>query len=188
MKLTAGESSFYSRRMTKADAAAVCRWRYGGRQEIYNTEDTPESVRSFLDGWHFALSRRFGGEIEAFVCFGESAALPLPELAHIYRDESFTDMALGLRPELCGKGLGQSVAAAAMELANSFFPDDGFRVTVAKDNAPAQRIYRALGFETLASFSAEVIYPDSGGNIRTRMTDMEILTAAPHRRGVQKKN
>ncbi|MBO7407069.1 MAG: GNAT family N-acetyltransferase [Clostridia bacterium] len=188
MKLTVCGNTFYSRRMTNADAAAVCRWRYSGRQEIYNTEDTPESVRSFMDGWHFALSRKFGGEIEAFVCFGESAGLPLPELAHIYRDESFTDIALGLRPDLCGKGLGQSVAAAAMALAYGFFPDDGFRVTVAKDNAPAQRIYRALGFETLAAFSAEVIYPDKDGNIRTRMTEMEILTAAPCRRGAQKKN
>ena len=183
MKLSSGGTTFYSRRMTAADAAEVCRWRYRGRQEIYNTEDSPESVRSFLDGWHFALSRKYGGGIEAFVCFGESAALPLPELAHIYRDESFTDIALGLRPDLCGKGLGKSVAEAAMQLACSFFPDDGFRVTVAENNLPAQRVYRALGFEAIASFRAEVIYPDNKGIIRTRKTGMEILTAVPLHRG-----
>ena len=51
MKLSSGGTTFYSRRMTAADAAEVCRWRYRGRQEIYNTEDSPESVRSFLDGY-----------------------------------------------------------------------------------------------------------------------------------------
>ncbi len=179
MKLSAGEMPFYARRMTITDARSVCTWRYTGEQEIYNTENTPQAAEEFLDGCHFALSETFGGPISAFVNFGERATLPLKELADIYRDESYTDMALGLMPEKCGKGMGRSLIKAAMELCSKFFPDDGFRVTVAKNNVPAVSVYRSLGFETIAEFTAVVEYPDRGEKIRHKSTEMEIMIALP---------
>ena len=136
MKLTVDRTNFYIRKMTKADAETVCGWRYCGPQEIYNTENSPESVRSFLDGLHFAVSRTFGGKISAFIALGEKAALPLPELAHIYEDESYTDFALGLAPEECGKKQGEKYVKAAMELCKRCFPGDGFRVTVGRETPP----------------------------------------------------
>ena len=179
MKLSAGGIPFYARKMTRIDAETVCGWRYEGTMEVYNIEDSSQAVEEFFDGCHFALSERFGGQVNAFVNFGERATLPLKELENIYRDESYTDMALGLMPEKCGKGLGKSLVLAAMELCSRFFPEDGFRVTVAKNNTPAMRIYRGLGFETIAEFTAEIIYPDKAGKLRTRKTAMEILAAPP---------
>ena len=177
MRLAAGNDICYIRKMTRADAETVCSWRYEGLREVYNTEKSEESIREFLDGTHFALSRKFGGPIEAFINLGPMATVPVPEAADIYRDESYTDIALGLAPELCGKGLGRTVVLAAMELAAYYFPGDGFRVTVAPDNAPALSIYRALGFGPIAGFDAEVIYPDNNETIRTKVLHMEILTA-----------
>lgn len=179
MKLTAGGKVFYARRMTRADAHAVCTWRYTGVREIYNVQDDEESAAEFLDGCHFALSERFGGPAVAFVNFGERATLPLHELENIYRDESYTDIALGLAPEKCGKGLGKNIVLAALELCANFFPEDGFRVTVAKDNARAMSIYRRFGFTTIAEFTAEVVYPSNSGTILTKPVPMEILIAPP---------
>lgn len=179
MKLTAGGKTYYARRMTRADALAVCSWRYEGVQEIYNAENSEENVKSYLDGCHFALSDRFGGPAAAFVNFGEKAALPLSELENIYRDETYTDMALGLAPERCGKGEGQYLALAAMELCSRFFPEDGFRVTVAEDNLRAMAVYRRLGFEPIAWFKAEVEYPDRSGTIQYKTVAMQILIAPP---------
>ena len=178
MKLSACGVNWYLRRMTRTDAEEIAAWRYTGGREIYNAETTPESIREFLDGCHFSLSRRFGGRPEAFVSFGESAALPLQELRNIYEDESYTDLSLGLKPELCGQGLGRSLAAAAVRFCAVCFPGDGFRLTVARDNVPALRIYRDLGFSPVAEFTAEVIYPAADGT-RTKPVPMTIMTALP---------
>ena len=179
MKLAAADNIYYIRKLTRADAKAVCSWRYEGPQEIYNTENNSESIREFFDGTHFALSEKFGGPICAFINFGPRATIPVPEVEDIYSDESFTDFSVGLAPETCGKGNGKYIVLAAMELAAHYFPEDGFRATVDPDNTPAYSIYRAFGFTPVARLKAEVIYPDNTGTLRTKLIRPEILTAAP---------
>ena len=66
-----------------------------------------------------------------------------------------------------------------VKLCANFFPEDGFRVTVAKDNARAMSIYRRFGFSTIAEFTAEVVYPSNSGTILTKPVPMEILIAPP---------
>ncbi len=177
MRIDACGKTFYSRHMKAEDAAAVCRWRYGGPMEAYNTEDTPEERRSFLDGWHFALSRTFGGPVEAFVGLGPKATVPIPPLAGIYGDESYTDFAVGLMPELVGRGYGKALITAAMRVASDCFPGDGFRATVSADNVPANRIYEELGFIAVARADAEVIFPATAdGIINTKNMEIVIWT------------
>ena len=51
----------------------------------------------------------------AYVTLGPAAGLPLPELSDIYEDENYTDLALGLRPERCGMGLGKYIRSLGLE-------------------------------------------------------------------------
>lgn len=179
MKLTVCGKPFYARRMTPDDAKTVCSWRYTGEKEKYNAESGEAGVRSFLDGCHFALSEKYGGPVEAFACFGPAAALELEQLGDIYGDESYTDIAMGLSPDRCGKGLGRYVIGASILLADRYFPGDGFRVTVAADNLPALSVYSRLGFTEAACFDTEIIYEDNSGRSRTEPIRAMILTAPP---------
>lgn len=151
---------FYVSEMNARDAAIICGWRYDAPADIYNTEDSEEARASFLDDLHFSVREREDGPLLGYIAFGPAAALAHPELMHIYENEAYTDIALGLDPDKRGKGLGKKIFTLAMEMGSEFFPGDGFRVTVAADNEPALRIYRKMGFEVIFDLNVEIIYPD----------------------------
>lgn len=173
------EKELFIREMTEQDARDVCSWRYPAPFDVYNTENTAESRASFLDGLHYAVSDAENGPILAFFALGPAAALPLSELQNIYADESYTDLALGLRPDLRGRGYGSAVFDLVMETAAELFPEDGWRVTVACDNEPALRIYRARGFTEICSFCTEILYPDAQERLRIAPKKMLIMIREP---------
>ena len=151
---------FFVSEMTPEDAALICTWRYEPPVDIYNTENSAEARASFMDGLHFSIREQDDGPLVGYVAFGPAAALAHPDFVHIYDNEAYTDIALGLAPDQRGQGLGTKIFTLAMEMAAEFFPDDGFRVTVAADNTPALRIYRKMGFEVIFDLQAEIIYPN----------------------------
>ncbi len=153
--------------MTADDAQVICTWRYPAPMDIYNTEDTLETRDSFLDGLHFSVRVAENAPLLAYIAFGPAATLQHPDFMHIYEDETYTDIALGLDPMQIGRGLGTQVFALALELASECFPGDGYRVSVASDNAPALRIYGKMGFEPTHELSAEIVYPDGDNAERT---------------------
>lgn len=166
---------FYLSEMTEAEAAEVCTWRYAPPLDVYNTEDTEESRKSFLDGLHYTVRRETSGALLAFIALGPAASLPLPELSSIYKNECYTDLALGVHPAFLGQGLGGSVFDAAIKLSAEFFPGDGWRVTVAEDNPAALRIYCRRGFEEICSFCTEIIYPDGLDRLCTASKKMLVM-------------
>ncbi len=151
---------FFVSGMTPEDAALICTWRYEPPVDIYNTENSAEARASFMDGLHFSIREQSDGPLVGYVAFGPAAALAHPDFVHIYDNEAYTDIALGLAPDQRGQGLGTKIFTRAMEMAAEFFPGDGFRVTVAADNVPALRIYRKMGFEVIFDLQAEIIYPN----------------------------
>ncbi|MBR5280873.1 MAG: GNAT family N-acetyltransferase [Clostridia bacterium] len=151
---------FFVEPMTLEDAKTICTWRYEAPADIYNTENSEEAWDSFMDELHFSVRDRENGPLLGYIAFGPAATLAHPELMHIYENEAYTDIALGLDPARRGKGLGTEIFTLAMEMAGESFPEDGFRVTVAADNEPALRIYRKMGFEVICDLQAEIIYPD----------------------------
>ncbi len=166
---------FFISAMTLEDAKTICTWRYEAPADIYNTENSEEARQSFLDGLHFGVRERENDLLLGYVAFGPAATLEHPDFAHIYENEAYTDIALGVAPTLRGRGLGTEIFTLAMEMAADFFPGDGFRVTVAADNEPALRIYRKMGFEVIFELQAEVIYPDGEDVARTCFKNMFVM-------------
>jgi RimJ/RimL family protein N-acetyltransferase len=67
------------------------------------------------------------------------------------------DIGLGLKPELCGKGMGAAFMGSGMEYARKNLGAAGFRLTVALFNSRAGKVYKKIGFE----ISAEVTHKNS---------------------------
>lgn len=166
---------FFVEPMNAEDAAAICTWRYEAPADIYNTENSEEAWASFIDGLHFSVRERENGPLLGYIAFGLAATLAHPDFVHIYENEAYTDIALGLAPDRRGRGLGTEIFTLAMEMAADFFPGDGFRVTVAADNEPALRIYRKMGFEIVFDIEAEIVYPDSDDVERTCVKKMYVM-------------
>lgn len=166
---------FYISEMNEQDAATICTWRYPEPASVYNTEDTEESRASFLDGLHFSVRLEEGTPLLGYIAFGPAATIAHPDFMHIYENEAYTDIALGLAPSACGLGLGTKVFQTALDLAGEFFPGDGFRVSVAADNRAALGIYRKMGFKTLHTLQAEIIYPDEYNVERTCRKDILVM-------------
>ena len=177
MKLQTGSKTFYTRRISREDAGDILTWRYEGVRSVYDLPGGEAALRELQEPLNYALCETFGGKLLAFATLGPAAGLPLSELAGIYEDENYTDIAVGLRPERCGRGLGKYIVSAAVLLAGRLFPGDGFRVTVARNNPAALTIYKAFGFTEIAEFTGEILHPDKKGNIIATETPMEILIA-----------
>lgn len=93
--------------------------------------------------------------LTGYFCFGSSAQIPTMENNAYGADR--LDIGLGLKPELCGKGLGAAFMESGMEYAGKKFGATSFRLTVACFNKRAVSLYIKLGFR----ISDEVIHKNS---------------------------
>jgi RimJ/RimL family protein N-acetyltransferase len=138
--------------MTREDAGEIAAWRYPPPYDVYNAG--PDEVQSFLNPeCRYYSVRDSGGAVIAFRCFGEDARVPggdytLPAL----------DMGGGLRPDLCGQGLGPRVMLAAIGFARENFLPPALRATVAEWNLRAQKACEKAGYQPAQRFIA----PHSG--------------------------
>ena len=66
-----------------------------------------------------------------------------------------TDIGLGLAPALTGRGLGSIVLQAILEFAQTSFQSPAARLTVARFNQRAIRLYERAGFEPTQEFTYE---------------------------------
>ena len=66
-----------------------------------------------------------------------------------------TDIGLGLAPALTGRGLGRIVLQAILEFAQTSFQSPAARLTVARFNQRAIRLYERAGFEPTQEFTYE---------------------------------
>jgi [ribosomal protein S18]-alanine N-acetyltransferase len=122
--------------MTQAEAEQTATWHYPGEYAFYDAGSSPESMRELLDpaqrGDEYRSARGPDGALEGFVQLS-----PAPGGA--------TEIGLGLRPDLTGRGLGAAFTAAAIELARA---QGAGRIVlaVAAFNRRAIRVYERAGF------------------------------------------
>lgn len=127
--------------MKRESVKEICNWQYEAPYDMYNMTYDSEIEEELLDGSYYSVHE--DGILIGFFCFGKSAQVPHDQP---YR-EGFTDIGLGLKPELCGQSRGPSFLLFGLDFARKTFNSEGFRLTVATFNERAIKVYHSLGFK-----------------------------------------
>lgn len=96
---------FQIEQMNSTDAEQILKWTYQEPYSIYSMDESEESLNELLNGSYY-LVLDDGGNLTGYFCFGESAKVPAGNLYGAYERKDYTDIGLGIRPDLCGQGLG----------------------------------------------------------------------------------
>ena len=136
--------------MTEEYAKEISGYHYPAPYDVYDLKGTEEEVAELMNGLHRAAL--YDGKLAGYVAFGWSAQPRCEASVQTYEDESYSDIALGLAPEYCGRGLGKDLLQAAVRYVKELFPEDGIRLTVRADNERAIRLYESAGFVKTQDF------------------------------------
>lgn len=122
---------FAIRAMTAEDAEAIAAWHYPGPYAFYDWEQDPGDLAELLDPseWgrrYFAADA--DGELAGFFVFNPGAGS--------------TEIGLGLRPDLTGRGLGGRFLEAGLRFAGA----ERYTLAVAAFNRRAILVYERAGF------------------------------------------
>jgi len=127
--------------MIEIYAKAISVWKYENEYAFYNNDEG--DIEEFMDGTYYACTLE-NGELIGYFCFGKGAQIPTVE-ENVYDDAS-VDIGLGLRPDLCGKGMGLVFFSAGLEYAKAVLDITHFRLSVAAFNERAIKLYKNAGF------------------------------------------
>lgn len=158
--------------MREADVRAIAGWRYDGPYAFYDLAG--EDVAEFLaEVGSYVAAEDERGELVGFFGFGAVGQVPGGQDAELYPPDAL-DVALGLRPDLVGGGLGPGFVAAGLAYAREHRSPapTRFRLSVAAFNERAVRAYERVGFRRGPRFSSPV---------RGVATEFLLMLAAPAR-------
>ena len=131
-----------------SDARAISRWHYDGVYAFYDQDILPMLS--------LALFRAPLGMLglEAFVVFGDidGANERIGIFTFIQRG-GVIEIGLAMRPNLTGRGLGQSFFEAGLDFARDRYAPTRFTLDVATFNVRARRVYERAGFHPLDTFT-----------------------------------
>ena len=137
--------------MTDGFAIEINSWKYEYPYEMYSFDGDYEDYGQLMSGYYFAVTdetrKTVRNNVIGFFAIGPAAQKICDKSEDVFKDESFTDIAFGLRPDLTGKGIGRELVEVCISEAKSFFPEDGIRICVMKNNDRALRLYSNMGFE-----------------------------------------
>lgn len=141
--------------MTLEHAEEIKQWRYDGIYAIYNFGE--DSIDELMNNEYYSCVKE--NHLIGYFCFGKSAQIPTVE-KDIYNGNAL-DIGLGLKPALCGKGLGREFMNAGIQ----FSKTDSLRLSVAAFNKRAIALYKSLGFTTAAQ--VQHLYSNESFDIMT---------------------
>jgi ribosomal-protein-alanine N-acetyltransferase len=121
-------------RLTDEHAQAMLAWAYEPPYDFYDFAADPDDARELLDP---AFRERYFEVLDAGELVGFWYLRPRG-------DE--VEVALGLRPDLTGRGLGAAFVEAELDYARQRWAPRAFRLYVAAWNERAIRLYARLGF------------------------------------------
>lgn len=126
-------------------AAIISRWRYEGEYAFYNSPEPfhPSCPGQPVEDGCFVWVDA-GGEVLGHVSYGPDGQIPTAE-GYPYPD-GYLDIGLGLRPDLCGRGLGGDFIERCLRFAEERYGASRFRLSVAAFNARAVKVYQRAGF------------------------------------------
>lgn len=127
---------FAVRPLTQADAEAIAVWRYPGEYAFYDFAADPGDLALLLDpakrGDTFHAADGEDGGVAGFFQVEPGA-------------ES-VELGLGLRPDLCGVGLGEGFTRLGIDLVRRVHGPVRITLAVAAFNARAITVYERCGF------------------------------------------
>ncbi len=130
-------------------ARAILTWRYEPPYDIYNLEDSPESLAYALDPQNnYYAIRTVKNELVGFCSFGLDAQVPGGDYT-----APALDIGLGIQPDWTGQGLGAKFVAAVLNFTQTEFAPPQLRVTIAAFNYRAQRVWEKNGFNQIDTFN-----------------------------------
>lgn len=148
-----GKKTFFTiEEMTEEYAKDISTWRYPYPFENYSFESNDFEMKQLFNGLYFPALLSTDNSLSGFIAIGPSAQIRRKGNNYFYDDESYTDIALGLKPDMCGRGLGQHLLEAAIAFAKKHYPEDGVRLTVEARNKRAHYLYKRAGFKKVKSF------------------------------------
>lgn len=125
-------------------ASKIVKWVYEDPYSIYNFYDTREAIEELVNQNYHAVFE--SNNLIGYFCFGYSARIPTEDDV-AYSIEAL-DIGLGMKPEICGKGLGYDFLKAGLTFAKENFIGEKqvIRLTVAEFNQRAVNLYGKAGF------------------------------------------
>lgn len=138
--------------MEEQYAGQIATWTYDGEYGIYDFANDEEALNELMDGSYYACIAE-DGELKGYYCYGESAKIRTAK-PDAYK-EGPVDIGLGLRPDLCGQGLGRKFVRAGIAFAETKFNKTQIRLAVATFNKRAIRAYEGVGFQRIKTLQQE---------------------------------
>ncbi|HWL22492.1 MAG TPA: GNAT family N-acetyltransferase [Ureibacillus sp.] len=136
--------------MNRSLAEEILTWKYEPPYDLYNNELNEEGIQEILTSGYKAVVNSLD-ELIGFYCVGNSAQVPVGHQFGVY-SESFPDIGIGMMPNLTGKGNGSKFFTFILKQIQM---EHGLplRLTVAKFNDRAIRLYEKFGFTKVAEFN-----------------------------------
>ena len=131
--------------MDAASAQAIAAWQYEGIYAFYDLTADAADMAEFLDpqNWPDSYYAVFDEKdtLVGFFCFAVA--------------EKCVEIALGLRPQLTGQGLGRAFLESGLRFAEQKYRSASFCLSVAAFNQRAIKVYEKVGFQQGTRFLNE---------------------------------
>ena len=141
----------FIKQMNYNEAKQISVWVYEEPYSIYSMDESDNCIKELLNGYYFSVSDSENNLI-GYYCFGESAQVPVGNQFGVYDSRDIIDIGLGIKPSLCGQGLGLNFFSNGLDFARNKLSAKGFRLTVASFNKRAIKVYEKSGFRKVNSF------------------------------------
>ena len=125
--------------MSEEYAREICSWEYDGEYSVYNLSDWETVVRN---NWDLAVKEKRESNFLSVTKDQELVAYGV-----ITNVADTVILGIGLKPSLCGKGLGKEIMMLLIEEGKVRFPETPIGLEVRTFNKRAIRCYESIGFK-----------------------------------------
>ncbi|WP_425448830.1 GNAT family N-acetyltransferase [Dethiothermospora halolimnae] len=134
--------SLYLSKLTEDMAKEICNWKYDGEYSVYNLPDWKYCVKN-----SFGITKSDNREKEFLAVMDKDNNL----YGHVRLREvnGKVVIGLGLKPSLCGQGMGKTLMNLLVKECNKRYPDKKIRLQVRSFNERAIKCYKKVGFKVI---------------------------------------